>query len=139
MAIKARGLRCDGDYNGMLTLWQELDLCYDYDWDCTSDSARHMKREENDRVYVFLARKPLPNIREVFCEVRREEARRRVMLKDANQKPTTESESSALASRGIKHEGDKQNNKRSEKPWCDISSLGTQERLTGRWMASHKI
>ncbi|RVW91344.1 hypothetical protein CK203_035396 [Vitis vinifera] len=72
----ARGLRCDGDYNGMLTLWQELDLCYDYDWDCTSDSARHMKREENDRV-------------------------------------------SALASRGIKHEGDKQNNKRSEKPWCD--------------------
>ena len=41
-------------YNGMLTLWQELDLCYDDQWECTSDSARHMKREENDRVYVFL-------------------------------------------------------------------------------------
>ena len=53
------------------------------------------KREENDRVYVFLAghnqeldevrgrilgRKPLPSICEVFSKVCREETRRKVML-----------------------------------------------------------
>jgi hypothetical protein len=63
--------------------------------------VRHRKREENDRVYVFLAglnhnldevrgrilcRKPLLSIREVFSEVRREEARRKVMLTDPEPK-----------------------------------------------------
>ena len=65
-------------YNQMVMLWQELDLCYEDEWDCPNDSVRHRKREENDRVYVFLAglnhnldevrgrilgRKPLPSIR----------------------------------------------------------------------------
>ena len=64
---------------------------------------------ENDRVYVFLAglnryldevrgrilsRKPLPSIREVFSKVRREEARRNVMLNDV--KATSEVESSGF-------------------------------------------
>ena len=77
-------------YNQMVMLWKELDLCYEDEWDCPNDSVRHRKSEENDRVYVFLAglnhnldevrgqilgRKPLPSIREVFSEVRREEAR----------------------------------------------------------------
>ena len=74
-------------YNEMVTLWRELDLCYEEEWDCPTDSVRHKKREEHDRVYVFLVglnqeldevigrilgRKPLPSIREVFSEVRRE-------------------------------------------------------------------
>ena len=42
-------------YNEMLTLWQELDLCYDDEWDCPSDSVRYMKWMEYDRVYVLLA------------------------------------------------------------------------------------
>lgn len=42
----------------------------------------------------------------VFSKVRREEAQRRVMLKDADQKHTTESESSTLAFRRFEHEGD---------------------------------
>ncbi|RVW40782.1 hypothetical protein CK203_080710 [Vitis vinifera] len=41
-----------------------------------------------------------------FKPWRREEAQRRVMLKDADQKHTTESESSTLASRRFEHEGD---------------------------------
>jgi hypothetical protein len=68
-------------YNELVTLWQELDQCYDDVWENSNDSARHKKREENDRVYMFLAglnrnldevrgrvlgRKPLPSIREVF-------------------------------------------------------------------------
>ena len=68
--------------------WQELNLCYDEEWDCTKDSVRYMKRMENDRVYVFLAglnknldevqgrilgKKPLLSLRKVFSEVRRGE------------------------------------------------------------------
>ena len=116
-------------YNQMVTLWQELDLCYEDEWDCPNDSVRHKKREENDRVYVFLAglnhnldevrgrilgRKPLPSIREVFSEVRREEARRKVMLTDPEPKSNPEIESSALVSKGSDSDGD-----RRKKPWCD--------------------
>ena len=65
-------------YNEMVALWQELDQCYDDEWENPNDCARYMKREENDRVYMFLAgvnqsldevkgrilgRKPLPSIR----------------------------------------------------------------------------
>ncbi|KAI5434139.1 hypothetical protein KIW84_021124 [Lathyrus oleraceus] len=43
-------------YNELLTLWQELDLCYDDNWRCTEDSVLFLKRQENDRVFMFLAR-----------------------------------------------------------------------------------
>ena len=67
------------------------------DWACATDSARYKKRLENDRVFEFLAglsksldevrsrilgRRPLPSLREVFSEIRREDGRRRVMLSD---------------------------------------------------------
>ena len=42
-------------YNEMVTLWQELDLCFKDEWDCHTDNVRYKEREENDRVYVFLA------------------------------------------------------------------------------------
>ena len=41
-------------YNEMVTLWQELDQCYDDVWENANDLARFKKREENDRVYMFL-------------------------------------------------------------------------------------
>lgn len=77
-------------YNEMVTLWQELDQCYDDVWKNTNDKARYAKREGNDGVYMFLAGvnqtfdevkgrilgcKPLPSIRKVFSEVRQEEAK----------------------------------------------------------------
>ena len=80
-------------YTEMLGLWQDLDLSCEED--CTRDSVRFKKKMENERVFEFLAglnceldnvrsrvlsRRPLPSIREVFSEVRREESRRRVML-----------------------------------------------------------
>ncbi|KZV19589.1 hypothetical protein F511_13475, partial [Dorcoceras hygrometricum] len=98
-------------YNEMRTLWQELDLCYEDDWECKNDNIKYHKRMETDRVFVFLAglnreldevrgrilgRMPLPSLGEVFAEVRREEGRRRVMLKE---KPPTVPETSALVSR----------------------------------------
>ncbi|RVX09169.1 hypothetical protein CK203_013737 [Vitis vinifera] len=82
-------------YTEMLGLWQELDLSCEEEWECTGDSVRFKKKMENERVFEFLAglnrelddvrsrvlsRRPLPSIREVFSEVRREESRRRVML-----------------------------------------------------------
>lgn len=69
-------------YNKMLTLWQELDHYYDDQWDCFKEGVQLLlKREENDRVYMFLAginkdldevrghilsHKPLLSIRESF-------------------------------------------------------------------------
>lgn len=86
-------------YNIMVTLWQELDQCYEDDWKDPSDATKFQKREENDRVYMFLAglnqeldevrgrilgRKPLPSMREVFSEVRREESRRKITLRNSD-------------------------------------------------------
>ncbi|XP_024024957.1 uncharacterized protein LOC112092611 [Morus notabilis] len=110
------------------------------EWDCPTDSVRHKKREKNDRVYVFLAglnqeldevrgrilgRKPLPSIREVFSEVRREETRRKVMLKTFEPKNSPEVESLALVSKGSDSDGEKK-----RKPWCDrCKKCGIPKRL----------
>ncbi|KAI5389351.1 hypothetical protein KIW84_074846 [Lathyrus oleraceus] len=40
--------------NELLTLWQELDLCYDDNWRCTEDNILFLKRQENDCVLMFL-------------------------------------------------------------------------------------
>ncbi|KAG6507002.1 hypothetical protein ZIOFF_032337 [Zingiber officinale] len=108
----------------------ELDLFEEEDWENPNDSARYKKKIERGRVFVFLAglnkeldevrgrirgRKPLPPLREVFSEVRRDEARRYVMLKNIPEsKP--EMEGSALAVRGAEFEGNRQGKQR---PWCD--------------------
>lgn len=77
------------------------------------------------RAYVFLAglnrnldevcgrilgRKPFPSIREVFSEVRREEARQKMMLNKFNAGANTEDEASAFASRGSNTEEEKRKN-----------------------------
>lgn len=91
-------------YNDMMAVWQELHMFEDEQWENSNDSARYKKKIERGRVFVFLAglnneldevrgrilgKKPLPAIREVFSEVRREEARRQVMLKN-NHEPKIE-------------------------------------------------
>lgn len=83
-------------YMEMSSLWQELDLSMDEQWDCPSDGVRYKKRVENERLYEFLAgldrqlddvrgrilsRRPLPSTRDTFADVRREESRRLIMLK----------------------------------------------------------
>lgn len=62
----------------------------------------------------ILGRKPLPSIREVFSEVRREKARQKVMLTNPKPKSNLEIENSTLISRGFDSDGD-----RKKKPWCD--------------------
>ena len=79
----------------MVTLWQELDQCYDDVWDNPNDCARHMKKEENDWVYMFLTsinhnlneikeqilgQKPLSSIHEVFSKVKQEECKKRIKI-----------------------------------------------------------
>ena len=109
-------------YNLMVTLWQELDQCYEDDWENPNDATRFKKREKNDRVCMFLAglnqeldevcgrilgRKPLSSMREVFSKVRREESRRKIMLRNSNGTRMQEAESSALVARGHEPEGEK--------------------------------
>ena len=62
----------------------------------------------------ILGRKPLPSIREVFSEVRREETRRKVMFKKVESRADPKTESSTLVSRGTDSDGEKQ-----RKPWCE--------------------
>ena len=95
-------------FNTLKGLWQDLDLFMDYEWKCSED-GKHIKMECS-RIFKFLAglnldidevrgriigRQPLPPIREVFSEVRREESRRSVML--GKKTIVVEIENSALA------------------------------------------
>ncbi|RVX00452.1 hypothetical protein CK203_024639 [Vitis vinifera] len=109
-------------YNGMLTLWQELDLCYDDQWECTSDSARHMKREENDRVYVFLLDLTKNWTRMLIKSLQLNLKVLLLLLEDSNMKETSRTTSSQK-NHGV----------------TTTSGLGTQERLVGRYMARDKI
>ena len=43
-------------YNLMVTLWEELDQFYEDDWENPNDATKFKKREENDRVYMFLSK-----------------------------------------------------------------------------------
>ncbi|XP_041009638.1 uncharacterized protein LOC121253694 isoform X3 [Juglans microcarpa x Juglans regia] len=114
MADEVRGER-GHDYMEKTTLWQELDLSFEEEWKCTGDSVRYKKRLENERVFEFLVglnqdlddvrgrilgRRPLPSTREVFSEVRQEENRRKVMLKEIFSTGHIGPEMSALVSWG---------------------------------------
>ncbi|KAK5819583.1 hypothetical protein PVK06_024596 [Gossypium arboreum] len=70
-------------YNEMMSLWQELDQCYNDEWECPEDGVKAMKKEENERAYLFLAglnkefyevrsrilgKKSLPKLRKIFSE-----------------------------------------------------------------------
>ncbi|KAI5448129.1 hypothetical protein KIW84_015526 [Lathyrus oleraceus] len=96
-------------------------------WKCTKDNVLFLKRQENDRVFMFLAglnkdldevrgrvlgKVPLPTLRETFAEIRREEVQQGVMMGKTPQ--SSEYEGSTLATKNL-DEG-----RRSKKvPWCD--------------------
>lgn len=116
-------------YNELMALWQELDQCYDYNWRCTEDSVQFTKTQENDRVFIFLAglnkeldevrgrilgNNPLPTIRETFSEIRRVEARQRVMMGKSN----SATDGSALVTNNFNKDS-KKYVKKDGKPWCD--------------------
>ncbi|XP_041009636.1 uncharacterized protein LOC121253694 isoform X1 [Juglans microcarpa x Juglans regia] len=131
MADEVRGER-GHDYMEKTTLWQELDLSFEEEWKCTGDSVRYKKRLENERVFEFLVglnqdlddvrgrilgRRPLPSTREVFSEVRQEENRRKVMLKEIFSTGHIGPEMSALVSWGtLSRSGSRQEKGR---PWCE--------------------
>lgn len=113
-------------YNEMVSLWQELDQCHDDVWENAKDCTRQKKREENDRVYMFLAgvnrdldevkgrvlgRQPLPSIREVFSKVRIEENRRKIMHNNGESGDTGKDTSALFVGNG-----GEENRKN---PWCD--------------------
>lgn len=113
-------------FNSLKNLWQELDLFNECEWSCIDDGARYKKLVDKDRIYDFLAglnkelddvrgrilgTKPLPSIREIFAEVRREESRKRVMLGEP--KSLTAPETSALAVQGSN------NSNKGGQLWCD--------------------
>lgn len=116
-------------YNSLLSVWQELDLFEDEAWENPSDGLRYKKKIERGRIFLFLAglnkdldevrgrilgRKPMPSLREVFAEVRREEGRRNVMLPHSDI-PQPATDRSALVVRNAEPD-DKRTRNRS---WCD--------------------
>ncbi|XP_073121030.1 uncharacterized protein [Henckelia pumila] len=117
-------------YNELLTIWQELDFFETDEWESKNDCCRYRKNLEHGRVFVFLARlnkeldevrgrllgrKPLPSLREIFSEVRREEAQRHVMLQRVAEQ-RVETEGSALISNGKKPASDYRDGGK-QKPW----------------------
>lgn len=85
-----------------------MDLFNDYEWKSIEDATHNKRIIEAHHIYKFLAglnvefdevqgqiigRTPLPQIGEVFAEVRREESRKHVML---GKKTTGPAEISAL-------------------------------------------
>ena len=120
-------------YTDMSGLWQELDLNVDQEWDCAGDNMRFKRRLEDERVFEFLAglnpelddvrgrilgRRPLPSTREVFAEVRREEKRRQVMLKDTGSS-VIGTEVSALVSKGSGASSGSKHQQGQGRPWCE--------------------
>ncbi|XP_074374435.1 uncharacterized protein LOC141714838 [Apium graveolens] len=98
-------------YTTLTKLWQELDIFEPNDW-CSDCVGKYAELVGKTRTFDFLAGLnkdldevrgrmigmwPLPQIEEVFAEVRREESRRKIMLGDP--KSTIQSEASALVSK----------------------------------------
>lgn len=82
-------------YNTLTRHWQQLDAFENHAWECTTDAHLYCTVIEHKRIFKFLlglnstldevrgrimGAKPLPNLRETFSEVRREESRKRVMM-----------------------------------------------------------
>ncbi|GAA0168290.1 hypothetical protein LIER_23040 [Lithospermum erythrorhizon] len=95
-------------YADLKKIWQELDLYDEPDPFCTDCNVKYKKKIQKDRVYEFLtglandfdevkgriiSRDPFSSTEKAFSEVRREETRRRVMLKKGE---INNSEKSAL-------------------------------------------
>lgn len=83
----------------MLTLWQEIELGIEEDWEWPGDSNKYKMKLENERVYEFLAnlnckfyvvrgrilgQQPLQSTHEVFAKVQQEESCRQIMSKKSS-------------------------------------------------------
>ena len=114
-------------YIDLTKLWQELDLFNSPAWKDPDDAILYRNMVESDRIYDFLAGlnkglddvrgrllgiKPLPQIEEIFVEIRREECRRRVTLGGST---ISTIETSTLAARGSNNRAESRGNKK----WCD--------------------
>lgn len=114
--------------------WQQVDLYEAHEWKCPEDSLYFKKFFEKKRIFKFLmgldqsldevrgrilSTKPLPSLREVFSEVRREESRKQVMMGKLEPSPHYDnsafvaSDSTALASRSSDFRP------RRGRPWCE--------------------
>ena len=117
-------------FNTLTCHWQYLDMFEVYSWKCPEDTALYRRILEQKRTFQFvlgldknldevrgrvMGTKPLPNLREAFSEVRREESRKKVMMGSQNSAPILEG--SAFATRGPPNNNDSQ--KRRGRPWCD--------------------
>ena len=126
-------------YNILKRLWQELDLFYEFEWACATNSPRFKKAIEKDHVFEFLAelntdsdevrgwilgKEPLPSTREVFSRVRREESQRIVMMGKSHGNASTKN--SALNAEATEIAADVTNQKtqwkleEKGKVWCDF-------------------
>ncbi|KAL7593058.1 hypothetical protein Lser_V15G32577 [Lactuca serriola] len=116
-------------YNVLTELWQEMDVFYHINWSCPQDGTLHAKMLEKDRIFDFLqglnkeldevrgrilGTKPLPSLREVFAEVRREESLAKVMLHTLI---SIDVEGSALVA--YRSEGQKNSKSSNAKVWCE--------------------
>jgi len=126
--------------NELMALWQELDQCYDYNWRCTEDSVLFIKMHENECDIIFLVglnkeldevrgrilrNNPLPTIRETISDIRRDEARQRVMMGKSN--------SATDGSTHVTNNFNKDNKKYGKKDgklWCDHYELYYHTRET---------
>ncbi|KAE8672566.1 G patch domain-containing protein TGH [Hibiscus syriacus] len=112
-------------YFGILNkYWQQIDLYEKNEWKCQEDSNFYNRQTNQRRVFQFLsglngefdgargrilATKPLPLVREVFSEIRREESRRSLMVP-----PVQRTDASALVTSSTSR-----NQQRKNRPWCE--------------------
>ncbi|XP_052182681.1 uncharacterized protein LOC127795193 [Diospyros lotus] len=116
-------------FNALTHQWQQLDILEEKSWKCLEDSQQYKKIVEKDRVYQFLlglnkdlddvrgrilSIKPLPSVKEVFSEVRREESWKKLML--GSHHPFLPAENSAMIAQGNSFNRDKQQKNR---PVCE--------------------
>ena len=109
-------------FNVMKGVWQELDLCYEEEWDCPRRGWRMIEAGLNKNLGEvrgrIVGRKPLPSLSEVFAKVRREEGQREVMMGENNQSLPKVS-ALVLKANSFTHSGHPRQNKRNEKVWCE--------------------
>lgn len=130
--LRQGDLTVTGYFTTLNLYWQQLDVLNTLTWSCSADGKQYKRLLETDRIYKFLlglnqdldevrvrilGTKPMPTLREVFSEVRREESRRRVML-SSTLNPATEGSALVTCSPfNSKPAGGDQ--KKNGRPWCD--------------------
>ena len=134
-------------YNTLKGLWKELDMFYDLEWTCVTNSTHYMKILERDWVFKFLAglnkeldevhkcisgKDPLPSVQVVFSEVRREKSRRQVMMGTPTT-PNIAEDSTLVTTFKATTNATQRNQKKGDekgKVWCDFCNKPRHKRET---------